>query len=102
MNEVLEKSPLDEYLAGAKGIAWDNCHKIYILLDDEQMELMEEYGYDPLISSEEMTPSEMAVKVEEWYEDSCGLRFIQAVNGEGFHTVVSQFSDPFEDEDEEA
>ena len=34
----------------AKGIAFDECHKIYVLMDDGQMAQMKEYGYDPLIA----------------------------------------------------
>jgi hypothetical protein len=95
-----------EYTQEAKGIAFDTCHKIYILMDDEQMDLMKTYGYDPLISSAEMDPEEMANKVVEWYEESCGLRFINAVHtnpenpNDGFIQVVEQFAD-YEDEDEE-
>ena len=40
----------------AKGIAFDECHKIYVLMDDEQMKLMKGYGYDPLFSSADLTP----------------------------------------------
>jgi hypothetical protein len=106
MSTVIQESMLDWYTAKAKGIAWDNCHKIYVLLDDQQMELMREYEYDPLISSDEMTPSEMSAQVKEWYEGSCGLRFISAIEtmepdpNEGFHHIVEQFAD-WEDEEEE-
>ena len=95
---------INGYTAQAKGIAFDGCHKIYILLDDEQMRLMKEYGYDPLISSDEMNHIEMGEKVIHWYNESCSLRFISAVetNDEdpnaGFITVIGQFDD--EDEDE--
>ena len=43
-----------ERVSEAKAIAWDTCHKIYVLMDNEQVELMREYGYDPLITKEEM------------------------------------------------
>ena len=96
-----------EYTQEAKGIAFDTCHKIYILMDDEQMNLMKEYEYDPLISSDEMDPEEMANTVLSWYEDSCGLRFISAVHtnkenpNDGYINVVAQFEDNEEDEDED-
>lgn len=79
-------------LRDAKGIAWDTCHKIYILMDNEQMEIMRGYEYDPLISSDEMTPSEMFDVVWDWYEDSCGLRFISAVSTDLQHDK-SKFDD---------
>lgn len=107
MNSVVADSELDFYTQDAKGIAWDTCHKIYVLMDDEQMALMREYGYDTLISADEMTPSQMSEKVAEWFDESCGLRFIQAVStnhsdpNEGFVDIVSQGADWVEDEDEE-
>jgi len=39
-----------ERVVDAKAIAWDTCHKIYVLMDDEQVELMRGYEYDPLIT----------------------------------------------------
>jgi len=72
-------SGVEDALKDAKGIAFDTCHKIYVLLDDEQMALMKEYGYDPLISSEEMNPEQMLEVVRQWYSMSCMLRFVSAV-----------------------
>lgn len=95
-----------EYTQEAKGIAFDTCHKIYILMDEEQMNLMKQYEYEPLISSDEMDAEEMANTVLSWYEESCGLRFISAVHtdkenpNDGYINVVAQFED-FEDEDED-
>ena len=87
------------YCSFAKGIAWDTCHKIYILLDDEQMDLMREYEYDPLISSADMDADSMTAAVVRWYEESCGLRFVSAVftnkdnPNAGFENVIEQFED---------
>ena len=83
----------------AKGIAFDTCHKIYVLLDDSQMEQMKGYGYDPLISSDTMTPNEMARKIRDWYSESCGLRFVSAVRtvdgdpNDGFIDLIPQGAD---------
>jgi hypothetical protein len=85
-----------ERVSEAKAIAWDTCHKIYVLMDDEQVEVMRGYEYDPLITKEEMTSEEMLSTLEKWYEDSCGLRFIQAVNtnhidpNKGFESLIEQ------------
>lgn len=87
---------LYERINDAKAIAWDGCHKIYLLMDDEQVQLMREYEYDPLITSDEMSPGDMYDLVREWYDDSCGLRFIDAVTtnhedpNRGFETLVAQ------------
>jgi hypothetical protein len=88
-----------ERIGKAKGIAWDTCHKIYILMDSEQVDLMRGYGYDPLITADQMSSDEMFELVEDWYESSCSLRFIDAVStnhinpNAGFETLVSQFDD---------
>lgn len=83
----------------AKGIAWDTCHKIYVLMDDEQMALMKEYEYDPLISADTMSKDELLETVQGWYDESCGLRFISAVTTHpsdpnlGFVDLVAQGED---------
>ena len=113
MLDVLELSyRLDEYTNEAKGIAFDTCHKIYVLMDDEQVELMRSYGYgdandpDSLITSAQMTGDEMSKQVLEWYHYSCGLKFISAVSSDkrfgndGWVQIVSQFETD-EDEDDE-
>jgi len=90
-------------ISEAEGIAWDNCHKIYLLMDSEQVNLMRGYGYDLLVTADQMSSDEMFELVENWYNSSCSLRFIQAVStnhinpNAGFETLSSQF----EDQDEE-
>lgn len=87
----------------AKGIAFDTCHKIYVLMDDDQMALMKGYGYDPLIAADTTTPEQMLTTIRKWYNDSCGLRFVsgvRSVNGdpnEGFIDLIPQGLD---DDDE--
>jgi hypothetical protein len=88
----------------AKGIAFDECHKIYVLMDDAQMEQMEEYGYDPLIPSSSMSPEQMLATIKGWYANSCMLRFVEAVRtvdgdpNEGFLTLIPQCAEWDEDE----
>jgi hypothetical protein len=83
----------------AKAIAWDTCHKIYLLMDSEQVELMRGYKYDPLITADQMSTDEMFELVEDWYDSSCSLRFIEAVStnhinpNAGFETLSPQFED---------
>jgi hypothetical protein len=80
----------------ARGIAFDECHKIYVLMDDEQVEQMRGYGYDPLITSDEMKPSEMLATIKRWFTDSCGLRFVSGVRSvagdpnDGFISLIPQ------------
>ena len=95
-----------ERVVDAKAIAWDTCHKIYLLMDNEQVELMRTYGYDPLITDAEATPEQMLETLQEWFDDSCALRFINAVTTKhddpnlGFETLIGQFDDDDEDEEE--
>ena len=103
---MIDTFELLEYTKEAKGIAFDTCHKIYILMDDEQMNLMKTYSYDPLISSEDMDAEEMANTVLSWYKESCGLKFIQAVStttnpNDGYVDVVAQFEDNEDEDDDE-
>jgi hypothetical protein len=94
-----------ERLHDAKAIAWDTCHKIYLLMDDEQVETMRGYGYDPLITNEEMSPAQMLGTVVKWYGNSCFLRFVDAVSTNhedpnlGFETLIGQGDDEEEDEE---
>jgi len=80
----------------AKGIAFDTCHKIYVLMDDAQVAKMREYEYDPLYTSDEMSAGEMYETIKHWYAESCMLRFVEAVStvegdpNEGFETLIGQ------------
>ena len=95
-----ERAELREYLATAAGIAWDNCHKIYVLMDNEQVEQMRALGYgdeedpDSLITSSEQNPRQMSATISKWFNDSCLLRFVHAVatesEGEKFFGIVPQ------------
>jgi hypothetical protein len=88
----------------AKGIAFDTCHKIYVLMDDDQMAQMKEYGYDPLIAADTTTPEQMLTTIRKWYSNSCGLRFVSGVRtvggdpNEGFIDLIPQGADDEDDE----
>jgi len=93
---------VDEAVDEAVSIAWDGCHKIYVLMDEQQHELMRSYDYDPLIRVDDIGADEARDLLREWYEESCGLRFISAVKtvaddpNDGFDALIPQFA---EDED---
>lgn len=92
-----------EYLNKSKAITWDGCHKIYVLMDDEQVEEMTGYGYDPIIKTFGKYLDDVLAIVKGWYEDSCGLRFVEAVStnkedpNAGFTTLIGQFDDEEEE-----
>lgn len=99
MTSYVRTTLVDERIASAKAIAWDTCHKIYILMDDRQVELMRSYGYDPLITSDDMSVADMQATVRDWYDRSCALKFIDAVTTNesdpavGFESLVPQCVD---------
>lgn len=92
-------SDIAHVLTTADAIASDDCHRIYILLDDEQVTMMQ--GYALLITRDDQTPSEMLITVQTWFDRSvCGLRFIDSVKTaadpiDGFTHLVTQFDEAF-------
>lgn len=79
----------------ALGIAFDDCHKIYVLMDNDQVELMRGYGYTTLFTSDDMSPVEMLETIQTWWNASCGLRFVSGVKttedpNDGFITLIPQ------------
>jgi hypothetical protein len=90
-----ERKELHEKIDNCKGIAFDTCHKIYILMDGQEVEKMKGYGYEALVKAEHSTPSIMYSTVLNWYKNSCGLEFIDATytldSGEtDFSTIAGQ------------
>ena len=80
------------YLKDSAGITWDNCHKIYILMDKNQVEVSKGFDYEVLT---DLTPKEKMKLIKEWYANSCGLQFVTVFstdeNGnDDFITVVKQ------------
>lgn len=82
---------MEELLEQASTVAWDGCHKIYLNMDVEQTGKMIGYGYGYMVGG---TTENKQDAVFRWYEDSCSLRFIDAVFTEGesdrFVTIVAQ------------
>lgn len=106
---------VDEHANRALAVAWDGCHKVYLLMDEGQVKEMQGYGYSEgesaLLTRNEASPEEMRSLVHDWFEASCGLRFISAVStvednpNDGFFSLISQddgweFFTPNDDEDE--
>ncbi len=76
----------------ARLIGWDECHKIYLALDKAEAQTLIDLGY---LTCEGNTET-MYATVEEWYRESCGLRFIQSTKQDKktgqtvFKSVVAQ------------
>lgn len=95
-------------LPRAKGMYFDGCHKMYLAMDDDENA--------KFISEEWPHSSAPDISVlGEWFDESCGLRFISAVStnvadpNAGFESLIDQgeiedaadAEDDYEDEDEE-
>jgi len=96
MNHVVDFSPVQARLETAKAIAWDGCHKIYVVMDDVELGKMIGYGYEP-ITKDQKDAEQMFATILEWFADSCDLVFIDAVStnkenpNAGFETLIGQF-----------
>jgi hypothetical protein len=98
---------VEEYLNDAVLIAFDSCHKIYLAMDEEEAQFFRS-NYQPLVI-ENQTPSEMLETVHGWWDESCELRFVNAVwhneadPNDGFVTLISQMAEEnsYDDEDDE-
>jgi hypothetical protein len=98
---------VEECLSDAQLIAWDECHKIYVAMDDENADwfLDPDSGYLCVMG----THSGMLEQLREWWEESCALRFIQAVSvadkttplpwGSSYETLIPQGAEDEEEED---
>lgn len=92
--------PVAKAVMDAKLVAFDECHKIYVAMDDRSAQGLEDNGYTVLRGS----PETMLEAVVDWYENSCSLRFVQGVSHDerdpnlGFVDLISQFDD--EDDDD--
>ena len=63
---------VEETLPLAKAMHFNGCHKIYLSMDDTEVEQMKRYGYD-------VVKPDLAT-LKHWFEESCELRFINAVH----------------------
>lgn len=111
---MIDFTDVEIVLPHAKGIAFDGCHKIYVLMDKEQVEKMTGYGYGVdegsyLLTADKMSKAEMLDTLENWFAESCSLRFIHGVSSvpegtdpnEGFTSLIEQGADWRDDEDED-
>lgn len=97
---MIDWDVVEDAVSQSKGIGFDGCHKIYVLMDNEQMHKMTSYGYgedgSSLVYSSQMPADEMFATVKRWYEDSCALKFVQSVTtvldnpNEGFESLIEQ------------
>ena len=70
---------IEALLPGVDSIAWDECHKIYLLMNGEQTEFMQEYPMQ--VRASDASAEELLDTLRFWYDNSCPLRFIQSCDG---------------------
>ncbi|WP_300265486.1 hypothetical protein [Microbacterium sp.] len=80
-----------ERVGQAVAMHFDGCHKIYLSMDDGQVAVFEDCGYD--------THAPDFDRLRAWYAESCDLRLVTAVstNADGtddFESLIDQFADP--------
>jgi hypothetical protein len=89
-------------VAKADSIAWDGCHKIYVLMDEGQTEEMRSYGYGEDDGEDGLClvgdqPESAFLRLRRWWDESCGLRFVSAVSSPGrnenFEQLIAQFDE---------
>lgn len=109
---MIDWEKVREALKTAKGAAFDGCHKIYALMDEGQVFQMSryDYGVDSGTRLVDFTPewseAERLALVRGWYDNSCTLRFIEAVAtvpgnpSEGFTTLIEQGEGDDDDDDD--
>ena len=95
-----------DHLLDTHLIAWDGCHKIYMALDHREADWFRA-NYPYIV---EDTSEAMLATLMDWYNDSCGLKFVSGVRhnpddpNAGFISLIEQFDprDPdMEIDDEE-
>lgn len=98
---------VSEYAENCVLIAFDGCHKIYLAMDETEAKFFRDpNNYE--FSFENNGENDLVDILDDWYTNSCDLKFIQAVwhneddPNAGFVSLISQMAnDPTEENDEE-
>lgn len=102
---------VDEAVTDAKAIAYDGCHKIYVLLDDAEVKAQRNLGYGDgsddsrLLMIRDIGVNVARKKLRDWFDSSCSLRFISSVRhvpddpNAGFTRLIAQGEEAFFDEE---
>lgn len=91
---------VEEAAQTAYSISFDGCHKIYMAMDKEQ----EAWFVKHYKTTVHGSPEEMVAQIKEWYEESCGLKFVSTVRtnhadpNAGYASPIPQGYDPDEEE----
>ena len=98
-HSIVMENPLFEKVEDAlyeseRLIAWDGCHKIYVAMDATEAAWFRE-NYPEVVENDDVDV--LLGTLAEWWDASCSLRFINAVQhcesnpNAGFTTLIGQF-----------
>lgn len=96
---------VEEYVQDAVLIAFDECHKIYLAMDEAEAHFFRENYQPAIVEAVHSSPEAMLATLREWWDESCSLRFVSAVwhdsadPNDGFVSLISQFAEDEDDED---
>jgi len=94
---------VEDALPDAHLIAWDTCHKIYVALDETEAAWFRN-NYDTIVEGPDDV---LLATLRKWYDESCGLRFINGVRHDavdpnaGFVDLIPQGAEEYELDDED-
>jgi hypothetical protein len=92
-----------EYAKDALLAAWDGCHKIYLAMDEAEAEWFRINYAEHIVECDD----DIVDTVEGWWDESCSLRFVNAVwrnesdPNAGFVSLISQFADDDDADDDD-
>lgn len=88
-------SDVRDALDEAEAVCFDGCHKIYVLLDQQQVDEFTSFGYEP-VPVEPDNRDEVLELLKRWYDQSCFLKFVNSVRSHpsnpnlGYTTLIEQ------------
>jgi len=83
--------PVEEAVSNGVLVAWDGCHKMYVVMDEHSARwFRHEYRNTACSTAEDMMNT-----LHDWWDESCELRFITSVGnidreGEYYDDLIPQ------------
>lgn len=86
------------HIAKSEAIAWDGCHKVYLLMDELQVHQFNEIGAYLITPTRDLRPNQWDEFIIDLWDKSCGLRFMDMISTDQydrdqFVTLVPQSDD---------
>lgn len=97
---------VEYYCEDAFLAAFDGCHKIYLAMDEIEAQWFRE-NYDEYNVEKIGNGENLFKQVQEWFSESCFLKFVQAVwhneddPNDGFMSLIGQGAKSDDEEDED-